>query len=720
MNTRKKALASKALIAMTGLFLMITVSSPARDNPVSAEHAEKQMGESTQDTGERSPVVRFAVDTDALINRLTFGSGGGSNVYNTAAGFRSLRDNGSGTRNTAIGAEALRDNVTGTDNIAIGFWALLHNKANMRSTVIGNQAMRFADNSETPGFTYNTAVGYEALRGSLSPGNNTGRYNTAVGDMAIKNNTTGSDNSALGVWALRSNTTGIFNTAVGSIALVSNNTGNRNTALGRAALSNNEAGSENTAIGAFALNRNKGNDRSTAIGYQAMRNADSRTIGRSTFNTAVGYQALQGSGNSSANTGRFNTAVGGKALLNNTTGSSNTAVGNQALGNNTSGNWNTAIGRNALPNNTTGSENTSIGESSGGEHSNISISTFIGVFARASADNLSNVTGIGYNARPNASNRVRIGNASVAQIGGFTGWSNVSDAKYKSNIEENVPGLEFVLRLRPVTYNMDAHKLAAHLGEDMRRDEDGHMKLAEPSEAERKARNEKSAILYSGFLAQEVEQAARELGYEFSGVDVPKHEEDFYSLRYAEFVVPIVKAIQEQQAQIETLSPEGMDELLGKVDALEAHNALLVAEQEALRAENHQIRAQMKDILELLADLGVEIRQCCDGGTGGMGPEQVYQPDANQLPTEERARLEQNAPNPFQENTLIRYYLPVNSGQARITLSDLGGNTVKSFPLSGYGHGQILINGGTMKAGTYVYTMIVDGRQVESKRMVLL
>lgn len=39
-----------------------------------------------------------------------------------------------------------------------------------------------------------------------------------------------------------------------------------------------------------------------------------------------------------------------------------------------------------------------------------------------------------------------------------------------------------------------------------------------------KARNEKSAIAYSGFIAQEVEEVAKKLGYDFIGVDAPKDE----------------------------------------------------------------------------------------------------------------------------------------------------------------------------------------------------
>ena len=51
--------------------------------------------------------------------------------------------------------------------------------------------------------------------------------------------------------------------------------------------------------------------------------------------------------------------------------------------------------------------------------------------------------------------------------------------------------------------------------------------------------------IFSGFVAQEVEQAAKDAKYNFSGVDKPKNETDMYGLRYAEFVVPLVKAVQE-------------------------------------------------------------------------------------------------------------------------------------------------------------------------------
>jgi hypothetical protein len=44
-----------------------------------------------------------------------------------------------------------------------------------------------------------------------------------------------------------------------------------------------------------------------------------------------------------------------------------------------------------------------------------------------------------------------------------------------------------------------------------------------------------------------VETAAVKSGYNFSGLNKPKTDKDHYSLSYESFVVPLVKAVQEQQ-----------------------------------------------------------------------------------------------------------------------------------------------------------------------------
>jgi len=73
-------------------------------------------------------------------------------------------------------------------------------------------------------------------------------------------------------------------------------------------------------------------------------------------------------------------------------------------------------------------------------------------------------------------------------------------------------------------------------------------------------------ITCSGFIAQVAEVAAKSIGFDFSEVDA--HENEYYGLRYAEFVVPLVKAVQEQQLMIEQLQ-QANAELLRRLYDLE-------------------------------------------------------------------------------------------------------------------------------------------------------
>ncbi len=122
-------------------------------------------------------------------------------------------------------------------------------------------------------------------------------------------------------------------------------------------------------------------------------------------------------------------------------------------------------------------------------------------------------------------------------------WTNVSDRRFKKNIQENVAGLAFINQLRPVTYNLDMEAIAK-------------LKNIPDNLRSLEAEEVKSSLLQTGFIAQEVEMAARQLGYDFSGVDIPKNNADYYGLRYAEFTVPLVKAVQELSGQNTSLQNE--------------------------------------------------------------------------------------------------------------------------------------------------------------------
>ena len=72
---------------------------------------------------------------------------------------------------------------------------------------------------------------------------------------------------------------------------------------------------------------------------------------------------------------------------------------------------------------------------------------------------------------------------------------------------------------------------------------------------ERSKYNESLKSLYAqqqtGFIAQEVETAAKNIGYDFDGVHHPESDKDNYTIGYASFVVPLVKAVQELSNQNE-------------------------------------------------------------------------------------------------------------------------------------------------------------------------
>jgi hypothetical protein len=74
---------------------------------------------------------------------------------------------------------------------------------------------------------------------------------------------------------------------------------------------------------------------------------------------------------------------------------------------------------------------------------------------------------------------------------------------------------------------------------------------------------------HSGFLAQDVEKAAKRIGYDFDGVLTPeKNAEKYYSLSYSQFVVPLVKAVQELNAENNMLKKR-LNDLEVRLSALE-------------------------------------------------------------------------------------------------------------------------------------------------------
>lgn len=395
--------------------------------------------------------------------------------------------------------------------------------------------------------------------------NTDGHKNTALGFAAFFSNTGGYGNTATGYRSLYYNSNGNYNIASGYNSMYSNTSGNYNIAIGGEALFYNTVRSGLVAVGHEALHKNAqtisdANDgvNNTAVGYRALHN---NTVGFS--NTGIGNQSLINN-----TEGGSNTAVGNKTLFSNTTGSINTAVGNDAMLYNTSGYSNAAMGHNALFANTTGTHNTAIGCRTLKNNTTGSRNTAVGYYAGPTSgnDNLFNTGAFGYNATVATNNTIRIGDNNITSIFGAVGWGSPSDGRFKTNVTPDVPGLEFITKLKPVTFNWDLDALNEFQGKEEGNKKDPRIK---------KARRKKEQKDYTGFVAQEVEKAAEACGYDFSAVSKPPNDKSTYHLTYSEFVVPLVKAVQEQQKEIENLEnkmaeqDERIESLIREIEKLQ-------------------------------------------------------------------------------------------------------------------------------------------------------
>lgn len=611
--------------------------------------------------GTTSPIGKLDVRGESYLNNIRAGIGGGADIENTAFGASALDNNAGtgfingelvfgGSYNTAIGNLALRNNTYGTANTAVGNRASTSNTTGIYNTAVGTYASSGGNGSR------NTAVGAYTLAFS------TGLANTAIGSQALTSNTSGYSNTGIGQASLFTNTTGIYNTAVGDNSQFYNTSGSRNTSVGESSLFINSTGANNTAVGENSMYANTNGSYNTSVGQNSMF---SNQTGYN--NTSVGVNSLYYN-----TSGSNNTSIGYNAMDSNTTGIQNCAVGTYAMFNNRTGNYNAATGRYALYNNKTGMENTAFGDVALYYNTTGSYNTGVGYLATPGSGALSNTTTLGYNAAASASNQVRIGNNSVTSIGGFVNWTNISDGRVKKNIKENVPGLSFINQLTPVTYNLNLAEADRIIDKKMPEEE---LKKEKENPEVSKARTEKEKVLYSGFIAQDVEKAAKKLHYDFSGVDVPKNDKDLYGLRYAEFVVPLVKAVQE-------------------LSKLNEEKDITISRQQ------QQIDHLQQQIDELKAMV-----------TGDK-----------KIPVKESissASLQQNVPNPFSNATSIGYTLPANVSAAKIIISDKAGKTLKEINVTGKGSGSININTSALNAGAYQYSLYVNDRLIDSKQMIV-
>ncbi|MFA0960593.1 tail fiber domain-containing protein [Roseivirga sp. BDSF3-8] len=83
-----------------------------------------------------------------------------------------------------------------------------------------------------------------------------------------------------------------------------------------------------------------------------------------------------------------------------------------------------------------------------------------------------------------------------------------------------------------------------------------------------------------------------------------------------------------------------------------------------------------------------------------------------------KAKVFGNTPNPFSAETRIAYELPASSN-ATLLVYDMSGKQVMSFDNLRAGNGEVVIEGRSLEPGMYIYTLISDGEEVDTHRMIL-
>jgi hypothetical protein len=218
----------------------------------------------------------------------------------------------------------------------------------------------------------------------------------------------------------------------------------------------------------------------------------------------------------------------------------------------------------------------------------------------------------------------------------------VSDSRFKENIRKFDNSLPLIKRLNVVKFD---YKINSYLNDST--------KVSE------KVKNNLQKIRKNnvGFLAQEVMKVLPEVVFYDDSTDI-------YSIDYIKIIPFLVQAINEQQAQIDSLKK--------------------------INVKSNNLKKSAKLIQ-----------------------------DENSSNNSDVVTLEQNAPNPFSQTTTINYYLPETIKSASLNIYDMNGLQLKTIPLYENGKGNIIINGNEFQPGMYLYIILYDGKSTDTKRMIL-
>ena len=116
--------------------------------------------------------------------------------------------------------------------------------------------------------------------------------------------------------------------------------------------------------------------------------------------------------------------------------------------------------------------------------------------------------------------------------------------------------------------------------------------------------------------------------------------------------------------------------------------------------------------------LEASIDRCCTSNITRNSNTKINQFDI-ELSDKDAIVLNQNVPNPFAEQTTITYIIPVSVGKAQIIFYNNFGQIIQTVDLKTRGKGKVNVFASDLSSGLYHYTLVADGKIVDSKKMVI-
>ena len=223
-----------------------------------------------------------------------------------------------------------------------------------------------------------------------------------------------------------------------------------------------------------------------------------------------------------------------------------------------------------------------------------------------------------------------------------------------------------------------------------------------------------------GLIAQDVEPILPEL---VSTVEHPAQYDSLGNLEYAAFTFKtlnyqaftgiLIQAVKEQNSKIDSLQISN-DSLHLSIDSLINVNNNQDNLINDLNNRLSHLENCLSGILPILCQMSHQSIQ-----TNSPEIQQAIRSQLEiYLQNKEAIILDQNVPNPFAEQTVINFSIPESVKSAQIFFYDGMGKLIKTVDIRERGLGSITVFGSDLSSGTYMYTLVADGVNVATKKMV--